>query len=139
MIGGGFGGFRGHRCGRIVPVFVIRPIFQIGVTVRIAVVIPVNRPDKRLKKDAMIAIRETPAFIAMRETRVFISLEKTAILLKCDGRTRREVTANSGSHPECRAGTVGNEPTPQTATTELTAVRGRVRGSEYRQKGARYE
>ena len=132
MIGGRFGGFRGHRCGRIVPISVSLSIIQIGVTVRIAVVIPVNRPGKRLKKDAMIAIRGTPAFIAMRETRVFISLEKTAILLKCDGRTRREVTANSGSHPECRAGTVGNEPTPQTATMEPTAARGRVRGSEQR-------
>ena len=69
MIGGGFGGFRLHRCGGIVPILVIRSIIQIGVTVRIAVGIPVNRPDKRLKKDAMVAIRETPVFIAMKETR----------------------------------------------------------------------
>jgi hypothetical protein len=129
MIGGGFGGFRLHRYGGIVPILVIRSIIQIGVTVRIAVGIPVNRPDKRLKKDAIVAIRETPVFISMKETRVFISLEKTAVLIKCDGRRRREVTANSGSHPECCAGTVGNEPTPQTATVEPTAARGRVRGS----------
>jgi hypothetical protein len=123
----------------MVPILVIRPIIQIGVIVRIAVGIPVNRPEKLLKKDTMVAMRETPVFIsikkmpvfiAMKETRVFISLEKTAVLIKCDGRTRPEVTANSGSHLECRAGTVGNEPIPKTATVEPAAARGRVRGGE---------
>ena len=60
-------------------------------------------------------------------------------LIKCEGRARREVTANSGSHLERRAGTVRNEPAPKTVTVELTAARGRVRGDGYRQKGARYE
>src|ERR1700719_1983975 len=130
MFSGRFGGLRLDRRGRIVPILVIRPIIQIGVIVRIAVGIPVNRPEKLLKKDTMVAIKETPVFLAMKEMPVFI---------KCEGRTRREVTANSGSHLECRAGTVRNEPTPKTVTVELTAARGRVRGDGYRQKGAHYE
>src|ERR1700730_10739425 len=110
MVDGGSEGFRLHGHGRIVPILivVIRSVIQIGVIVRI-VGIPVTRPDKLLKKDTMVAMKET------------------AVLIKCEGRRRREVTANSGSHPECRAGTVGNEPPAKTATVEPTAARGRVR------------
>jgi hypothetical protein len=121
MIGGGFGGFRLHRYGGIVPILVIRSIIQIGVTVRIAVGIPVNRPDKLLKKEPMVAIREPAVFIVMKET---------PVLIKCETTTEREVMANSVSHPECRAGAVRNEPTPKTVTVDFTAGRGRVRGGE---------
>src|SRR5712664_2441157 len=104
MFSGRFGGLRLHRRGRIVPILVIRPIIQIGVIVRIAVGIPVNRPDKLLKKEPMVAIREMPFFLAMKEM---------PVLIKCEGRTRREVTANSGSHLDRRAGTVRNKPAPK--------------------------
>ena len=116
------------RRGRIVPILVIRPIIQIGVIVRIAVGIPVNRPEKLLKKDTMVAIKETPVFLAIKEMPLFVAMKEMPVLIKCEGRTRREVTANSGSHLERRAGTVRNEPTPKTVTVELTAARGRVRG-----------
>ena len=116
------------RRGRIVPILVIRPIVQIGVIVRIAVGIPVNRPEKLLKKDTMVAIKETPVSLAIKEMPLFVAMKEMPVLIKCEGRTRRDVTANSGSHLECRAGTVRDEPAPKTVTVELTAARGRVRG-----------
>jgi hypothetical protein len=54
-------------------------------------------------------------------------MKETAVLMKCEGRTKCEIPANSRSHPECRASTVSNEPTTKTATVEPTAARGRVR------------
>ena len=128
MFSGRFGGFRLHRSGRIVPILVIRPIIQIGVIVRIAVGIPINRPEKLLKKDMMVAMRETPFFLAIKEMPFFLPMKEMPVLIKCEGRTRREVTANSGSHLERRAGTVRNKPAPKTITVELTAGRGRVGG-----------
>src|SRR5882762_6070608 len=110
MFSGRFGGLPLDRRGRIVPILVIRPIIQIGVIVRIAVGIRVNRPEKLLKKDTMVAIKETPVFlaikemplfVAMKETPVFVAMKETPVLIKCEGRTSREVTANSGSHLEC--------------------------------------
>ena len=136
------------RRGRIVPILVIRPIIQIGVIVRIAVGIPVNRPEKLLKKDAMVAMRETPVFLAIKETPVFLAMKGMPVFLamkgmpvsiKCESRTRREVTANSCSHLERRAGSVRNEPTPKNVTVGLTSGRGRVRGAGERQKRTRYE
>src|SRR6202035_4261102 len=105
MIASGFGGFRLHRRARIVPILVvvIRHVIQIRVIVRITERIPIKRPDKLSKKGRMVAVKET------------------AILIQ------REVTANSGSHPECGAGTVANEATMMTASMELTAGRGRLR------------
>jgi hypothetical protein len=83
-------------------IVVIRSVIQIGVIVRI-VGIPINGPGKLLRKDTMIAMKET------------------AVLMKC------EVPVNSRSHPERRAGTVGTEPTTKTAAVQSTAGRGRVR------------
>jgi hypothetical protein len=81
---------------------VIGSVIQIGVIVRIGG-IPINRPAKLLKKDTMVAMKET------------------AVLMKC------EVPANSRSNPECLAGTVGAEPTTKSAAVQPTAGRGRVR------------
>src|ERR1700693_6336862 len=106
MIAGRFRGFRLHGRARIVPILVvvIRPVIQIRVIVRIAERIPIKRPDKLLKKGRMVAVKET------------------AILIQ------REVTAVSGSHPECGPGTAGTEATTaMTVTTELTAGRCRLR------------
>ena len=128
MIGGRFGGFRLHRRGRIAPILVFRPTIQIGVIVRIAVGIPVNRPEKLLKKDTMVAMKETSVFLAIKEMPVFLAVKGMPVLIKCEGRTRREVTTNSGSHLERRAGIVRNKPTPKTITVGLTAGRVRVRG-----------
>src|ERR1700674_5769187 len=110
MFSGRFGGLRLDRCGRIVPILVIRPIIQIGGIVRIAVGIPVNRPEKLLKKDTMVAIKETPASLAIKEMPLFVEMKEMPVLIKCEGRTRRDVPATSGSHLECRAGTVRDEP-----------------------------
>ena len=66
----------------------------------------------------------------MRETPAFIAIKETPVLIKCEGRTGREVTANSGSHLERPAGTVRNESAAETIPVEPTAGRGRVRGYE---------
>ena len=73
-------------------------------------------------------MRETPFFLAIKEMPFFLAMKEMPVLIKCEGRTRREVTANSGSHLERRAGTVRNKPAPKTITVELTAGKGRVGG-----------
>jgi hypothetical protein len=107
-----------HRWGRIVPILVVvvRPVIQIGVIVRIPVRVPVGIPVKRqenlLRKETMVATK------------------KKAIS------TKPEITANSGSRPECHAATMRNEPAAKTAAVEPSADRARVRpGGEQKDAG----
>jgi hypothetical protein len=89
-------------------IVVIGSVIQIGVIVRI-IGIPIKRPGKLLRKDPMVSMRET------------------AVLMKCEAGTKCEIPANSRSHPECPAGTMGTEPTTKTAAVQPTAGRSRAR------------
>ena len=81
-------------------------------------------------KETVIAIKiavPESVKVVMLKSEVMTIVKETAVLMKCEGRTKSKVPANSRSHPECRTGTVSNEPTTKTATVEPTAARGRVR------------
>ena len=106
---GGSGGFRLHRRDRIVRVLeiVIRSVIQIGVIVRIAVRVPVKRPDSLLKKDTTIATKETAVLIECEVVSNSGGNEPTAKIATAKpatarGRLRSRGQRQKGAHDEAR-------------------------------------